>query len=120
MFRTVTCAYCGTRQKTLFPIAPGKKVRCRACGHLLPDAAMEDLLRMQGLMRMGDDDHGGGDWGGGSHEESSEAEGEGGDEDEDEEGEDGKGGKKKGKGKAKSGGGGGTHTIGMPRGNLLP
>src|SRR5438105_1468987 len=89
MFRVIRCVHCGTRQKTLFRIAPGKKVRCQACGHVLPLAAMEDLLRMQGLMRMGDDDGGGGggDWGGGgAKEESSE---------EEEEEDDGKGGKKK-------------------------
>jgi hypothetical protein len=105
MFRTITCVHCGTRQRTHFRIAPGKKIRCRSCGLLLPDAVTEDLLRMQDLMRMGDDDGGGGgggDWGGGS----SEAEAEGGDEDEDDEEEDdGKGGKKKKKkAKAKSGG----------------
>src|ERR1700685_3857958 len=98
MFRAIKCVHCGTHQTTHFRISPGKKVRCLACGHQLPLAATEDLLRMQGLMRMGDDEGGGGgDWGGGG-DESAEAE----DEDDDDE-DDGKGGKKKKK-KAKSGG----------------
>ncbi|HZZ79824.1 MAG TPA: hypothetical protein VFE62_15000 [Gemmataceae bacterium] len=108
MFRVITCVHCGTRQKTLFRIARGQRIRCQACGHQLNLQATEDLLRMQGLMRMGDDDGGGGDWGGGGgddhggKEESGEE-----DDDEEEEEDDGKGGKKKkAKSKTSSGGGG--------------